>query len=163
VCCHVHLPPSCSRSLAVPPPAPLRDQLGRADGLERHRGETVVALVVTAKRLRALRGWQLELEKRLAGVSYLRVADIPADPRVDHERVAARLRERVPDQVPIGIDLARSWATTYGLDTAEVNLLVFDASGELAARFRGRRSEALVDQVAAAVERLQRAERGASS
>jgi hypothetical protein len=52
---------------ATPPPA-LRDQLGRADGLERHRGTTVVALVVTAKRLRSLRGWQLELDKRVPGV-----------------------------------------------------------------------------------------------
>lgn len=150
-------------ALAVPAPAPLRDQLGRAVALEAHRGGTVVALVVTAKRLRSLRGWQLELEKRLAArVSYLRVADIPARPAVDHERVAARLRERVPDQVPIGIDLARSWATTYGLDTAEVNLLVFDAGGELAERFRGRRSQALVDEVVAAVERVQRAGRGVS-
>jgi hypothetical protein len=138
----------------APPPLALRDQLGRSDGLERHRGTTVVAMVVTAKRLRSLRGFQLDLDKRLAGVSYLRVADIPEKPAVDYERVAAKLRERVPDEVPIGIDLLRTWAATYGLDTEEVNLLVFDPRGELAAHFRGRRSKALVEQVAAAVQRV---------
>jgi hypothetical protein len=150
-------------ALATPPAPPaLRDQLGRAGGLEQHRGTTVVALVVTAKRLRSLKGWQVELDKRLTSVAYLRVADIPKEPPVDYERVAAKLRERVPDEVPIGIDLARSWATSYDLDTGEVNLLVFDPRGELAARFRGRRSQALVAQVAAAVARVQRSEGQAS-
>jgi hypothetical protein len=76
---------------------------------------------------------------------------------VTREQVAGKLRERVPVQVPIGIDLARTWATTYGLDTTEVNLLLFDARGDLATRFRGRRSKPLVDEVVAAVERLARA------
>lgn len=142
-------------------PLPLRDQFGRADGLERHRGKTVVALVVTAKQLRALKGWELELQKRLAGVSFLRVADVPEQPPVTWERVAGKLRERVPQQVPIGIDLARSWATTYELDTSEVNVLVFGPDGELAARFRGRRSKPLLDEVVAAVERVLRPGTGA--
>lgn len=142
-------------------PLPLRDQFGRPDGLERHRGKTVVALVVTAKQLRALKGWELELQKRLAGVSFLRVADVPAQPPVTWERVAGKLRERVPQQVPIGIDLARSWATTYELDTSEVNVLVFGPGGELAARFRGRRSKPLLDEVVAAVERVLRPGTGA--
>ena len=138
------------------PPAPLVDQFGREDGLGRYRGATVVALVVTAKRLRALKGWELELHKRCAGLSFLRVADVPAEPPVTWERVAGKLRERVPREVPIGIDLERSWAATYGLDTSEVNVLVFGPEGELAARFRGRRSKSLVEQVVAAVERLPR-------
>ena len=142
------------------PPAPLKDQFGREDGLGRHRGATVVALVVTAKHLRALKGWELELHERLAGVSFLRVADVPAEPPVTWERVAGKLRERVPRQVPIGIDLERSWAAAYGLDTAEVNLLVFGPGGELAARFRGRRSKPLLEQVVAAVERVPRAASG---
>jgi hypothetical protein len=68
--------------------------------------------------------------------------------------VAGKLRERVPRQVSIGIDLERSWATAFALDTSEVNVLVFDADGKLASRFRGRRSRPLLDQIVAAVERL---------
>jgi hypothetical protein len=142
---------------AAPPlaaPSPLRDQLGNEDSLARHRGRTVLALVVSAKRLRALKGFELELAKRLPAADFLRVADVPRQPPVSHERVAGKLRERVPSQVAIGIDLEGAWAARYGLDTSEVNVLVFDAHGELAARFRGRRSPALVDAIVAAVERL---------
>lgn len=148
---------------ATPPlaaPAPLRDQLGNEDSLERHRGRTVLALVVSAKRLRALKGFELELAKRLPGADFLRVADVPRKPPVSHERVAAKLRERVPSQVPIGIDLEGAWAAHYGLDTAEVNVLVFDARGELAARFRGRRSPELMDAIVAAALRLPEASAG---
>ncbi len=141
-------------AVAVPPP-PLVDQFGREDSLELHRGKTVVALVVTAKRLRSIKGWELELHERLPDVGFLRVVDVPEEPKVTRERVAAKLRERVPQQVPIGIDLARSWAAAYGLDTSEVNVLVFGPEGELAARFRGRKSKPLVEQVVAAVERRQ--------
>lgn len=146
-------------SLALPTaalaaPAPLRDQFGAEDGLARHRGTTVLAMVVTAKQLRALKGFEVELGKRLEGVSFLRVVDVPERPKVSWERVAEKLRERVPRQVPIGIDLERSWATAFELDTSEVNVLVFDAEGELASRFRGRRKKPLLDEIVAAVERL---------
>jgi hypothetical protein len=141
-------------ALATPPS--LLDQFGREHGLEPQRDATVVALVVTAKRLRSLKGWELELAKRLEGVSFLRVADVPEQPPVTRERVAEKLRERVPEQVPIGIDISRSWATLYGLDTSEVNVLVFAPGGELAARFRGRRSKPLVEQVVAAALRVPR-------
>jgi hypothetical protein len=39
-------------------------------------------------------------------------------------------------------------------------VLVFDAGGALSARFRGRRSKPLLDQVVAAVERLPRSAAG---
>jgi hypothetical protein len=141
-------------AVAVPPP-PLVDQFGREDSLESRRGTTVVALVVTAKRLRSIKGWELELHERLPEVSFLRVVDVPEEPKVTRERVAAKLRERVPQQVPIGIDMQRGWAAAYGLDTAEVNVLVFGPEGALVARFRGRKSKPLVEQVVAAVEKRQ--------
>lgn len=147
--------------LALAAPPPLTDQLGREDSLARHRGETVLALVVTAKRLRSLKGWELALRERLDGVSYLRVVDVPAQPKLSHERVAEKLRKRVPEEVAIGIDLERRWAEAFGLDTDEVNVLLFDAGGGLAARFRGRRSQQLVEQVAAAALRLPGVSRGA--
>jgi hypothetical protein len=131
-------------------PPPLRDQLGREVSLASHLGEPVIALVVTAKRLRSLRGFEIELRKRAPGVSFLRVADVPAEPTVEYESVARKLRGRVPAEAAIGIDLQREWAATFELETSEVNALVFTADGELAARFRGRRSEALLDEVAAA-------------
>lgn len=148
-------------SLALPAapqaaPAPLRDQFGTEDGLARHRGTTVLAMVVTAKQLRALKGFEVELGKRLEGVSFLRVVDVPEQPKPSFERVAGKLRERVPRQVSIGIDLERSWATAFELDTSEVNVLVFGADGELGSRFRGRRSKALLDEIVAAVERVSR-------
>jgi len=146
--------------LALAAAPPLTDQLGREHSLARHRGETVLALVVTAKRLRSLKGWELELRERLEGVSFLRVVDVPEKPKVSHARVAEKLRKRVPEEVAIGIDLERRWAETFGLDTDEVNVLVFDPGGGLAARFRGRRSRELVEQVAAAALRLPGVSRG---
>jgi hypothetical protein len=138
--------------LAAPPPLP--DQFGHEQGLAQHRGSAVVALVVTAKRLRAIKGWELDLKERLPDVGFLRVVDVPEEPPVTWERVAGKLRERVPRQVPIGIDLERRWAAAYSLDTAEVNVLVFGPDGQLAARFRGRRSKPLLERVVAAAARV---------
>lgn len=145
--------------LALATPPPLRDQLGREDGLADRRGKTVVALVVDARHLRSLKGWEVELHDRLPQVSFLRVADVPKDPPVTWKRVADKLRDRVPDEVSVEIDLERTWATTYELDTSEVNLLVFDAGGKLTARFRGRRGKPLVEQIVAAVAHTASAEK----
>jgi hypothetical protein len=51
------------------------------------------------------------------------------------------------------MDPDRRWATSYALDTALPNLLVFDAEGQLLARFRGRWTADLAAQVASIVPR----------
>jgi hypothetical protein len=98
-------------------------------------------MVVTARRLRALKGWEVDLRSRFEGLTYLRVVDVPAMPPVTFEDVAKKLRDRVPREVSVLIDLDRSWAATYGLDTDEVNLLVFDPQGHLVSRFKVPRND----------------------
>jgi hypothetical protein len=133
--------------------APLKDQYGRLDRLAAHAGEPVVVMVVTAARLRSLKGWELELRQRTQqGLRVLRVMDVPETPRVGHDEVARRLRERVPREVAVLIDRERLWARAFRLDTREVNLLVFDGVGQLRQAFFGRRTPALVAEVARAAE-----------
>ena len=133
--------------------AVLRDQNGHPDRLAAHRGQPVVVLVVTAARLRSLKSWELDLRDRSSGLGFIRVVDIPETPKLSFEDVARKLRERVPAEVPILIDLDRVWARSLKLDTREANLLIFDAEGHLVRTFRGRREPALVAEVAAAVPR----------
>lgn len=121
----------------------LRDQYGVEDSLDAHRGRTVVVIVVDAKRLRTVKAWERELRERFDSLDYLRVAVVPADPPTTWERVADKLREQVPEGVPVLIDLDRRWATELELDTSRPNLLVVDAGGRLAASFAGRHDPAL--------------------
>lgn len=137
-----------------PVPPPLRDQMDRPDSLAAHAGKPVVAFVVTVKKLRGLRGWEEDLRKRFDAVDYLRIADVPKEPPTTHQRVAEKLRERVPKGIAVSIDVENVWASAFGLDTREMNVLVFDREQRLVARFRGRRDRALIDKVAEAVAPL---------
>ena len=132
----------------------LRDQHGRPHTVAEARGEVVVVMVVTASRLRNLRGWQIALQERFDQARYMLIADVPAQPQVTWDRVAEKLVRRVPDEVPVLIDIERRWATELELDTELPNLLVFDRQGRLAERFRGRRDAALLAEVSRALERL---------
>ncbi len=67
----------------------------------------------------------------------MRVADVPRTSPTDYERVAEKLRKRLPPDVPVGIDLEGAWADALGLDTSVPNVLVFDSSGQLAHRQSG--------------------------
>ena len=119
--------------------AVLRDQFGRADSLTAHAGQPHVVLVVSARRLRRLKEWEVELDRRLHGVGFLRVADVPAEggkpPTFDD--VAPKLRKRVPQSVRVLVDTERRWAESLGLDTREVNVLAFDESARVVAHVRG--------------------------
>lgn len=132
----------------------LRDQYGREDSLAAHRGQVVLVTVVHAKRLRKLKSWEAALRERLADVHYLRIADVPAEPPVTHEEVAQKLRERVPEEVPILIDLQRLWAHALSLDTEQPNLLIFDRGGQLVSTYRGSRTPALEADVRRDLEKL---------
>jgi hypothetical protein len=129
----------------------LPDQLGGSDSVTAHRGQVTVAMVVTAARLRNLKAWRRDLEERLDGIDFVLIADIPIDPPASLDRVVAKLAERVPNEVPVLIDLERRWAVELGLDTDRPNILLFDREGRLVASFRGRSEPSLVDAV---VQRL---------
>ncbi len=139
-------------SAASPPP--LRDQQGALRSLADLRGRPVVALVVGVARLRRIRGYEEDLRKRVDGVAFLRIADVPREPPSSWERVARALRGRVPDEAPVLIDLQGAWAHAFELDAREVNLLVFDGEGNLRASRHGRREPALIDAVIRDLEPL---------
>jgi len=128
-----------------------RDQHGNVDALARYAGAPVVAVVVGVKRLSMIEAWERDLAARVPGLRFLNVADLPRDVPVDLERTALTLRKRVPPGVNVLLDPAGAWAGEFALDTTLPNLLVFGPDGALVARFRGRWSEPLAAEVAAAV------------
>lgn len=132
----------------------LPDQQGRLDSVAAHRDRVTVVMVVTARRLRNLKDWQKELQRRFDGVDFVLIADVPADPPVTYDRVVEKLGRRIPEEVSVLIDLERRWATGLGLDTERPNLLLFDRGGRLAASFRGRSESALVEEVSRALAAL---------
>jgi hypothetical protein len=132
--------------------AALRDQYGRRDSAGAQPGRPHAVFVVSAPRLRRVKDWQRELDNRLDGVGFIRVADVPSEPGQPPPRfedVTATLRKRVPEDVPILIDIERRFHRELDLDTREVNVLLFDASGRLAGRVRGRPTPDSVEQATA--------------
>ena len=118
--------------------ARLRDQHGRLGGFEPAGPQATVVFVVSAARLKRLREWEASLRKRFEGLRFLRVADVPPSrPPARYEDVAGRLRQRVPPEVSVLIDVDRVWATGFEIDTREVNLLVFDGQGDFAGQLSG--------------------------
>ena len=131
--------------------APLRDQHGRPGPAGAALEKAHAVFVVSARRLRRVREWQKELDRRVEGVSYLRVADVPPEadrPPARFEDVAEELRKRVPADVAVLVDLERRFAGRLDLDTREVNVLLFDASGAMVGRLRGRPTAAAADEAA---------------
>lgn len=133
----------------------LRDQHGEAGRLADFRGEPVVAFVVTARRLRNTRAWEEALRERHDDLRTVRIADLPADSPASYEDVAAKLRKRVPDEVPVWIDLDRVWARELALDTGRPNVLVFDRGGVPIAHVRGLVDAALLETISAALSDLE--------
>lgn len=143
--------PAVVASQAAPPP-PIPDQHGRERSLADQAGYPVVALVVTVGRLRHIRGWEVDLRRRFGELRFVRAAHVPEQQGTTRESVAKALRGRVPDDVPVMIDMHGAWASAYGLDPREVNLLLFDRSGNHVWSFRGRRDGRSVARVAAEIE-----------
>jgi len=118
--------------------ARLRDQNGRPGGFEPAGRQATVVFVVSAARLKRLREWEASLRKRFEGLRFVRVADVPPSrPPARYEDVAKRLRKHVPAEVSVLVDVDRVWATGFGLDSRQVNLLVFDRTGRLAGQLAG--------------------------
>jgi hypothetical protein len=130
----------------------LVDQHGVEHELARHRGRVLVVMVVTAKRLRNIRPWERDLREHFEDeIDYLRITDVPQDSPATHERIAAKLVDRVPDGVSVLIDVERRWATVLDLDTSRPNILVIDGDGQLVSAQRGRHSPELA---AVVIEKL---------
>jgi hypothetical protein len=111
-------------------------------------------MVVTAKRLRNIRPWEQNLREHFDQLEYLRITDVPSDPPGSYEQIASKLLERVPEGVPVLIDLDRRWATVLGLDTERPNILLIDGNGKLVSAFRGRHSPELAAEVIRELEAI---------
>lgn len=136
----------------VPGPPPLEDQNGRLDSLAAHHGRPVVLLAIDADHLRSLKGWEIDIRQHIDGLDFIRVVDIPQKPGTRPEGVARKLREKVPADVSVLIDMDGVWATVYGLDTQEMNVVLFDREGREVARMNGKREPALIERIAAEIE-----------
>jgi hypothetical protein len=144
------LPAGASGPIAGPPP--LHDQNGKQDSLEAHSGRPVVVLAVNGERLRQLKGWEVELRERFDGLDFIRVVDIPQQPGVQPEGVARKLRDKLPQDVSVLIDMDGVWASTYDLERSDMNVVLFDREGRLVARFAGKRDDALVERISREIE-----------
>jgi len=145
-------PKTTAQKIATPPAltAELRDQYGRPDSFAAHHGRPRVVFVVSARRLRRLKDWEARLDRRLEGVVFMRVADVPPEPGQPPPRfedVAATLRKRVPEEVPVLVDMERLFARDFEIDTRELNVLLFDAAGGPVGKVRGRPNADNLDMV----------------
>ena len=130
-------------------PVGLKDQFGAEGGLDTAAAERQIAIVVSAKRLRRLKAWERAVREIDADVNIVRVADVPRTAPTEYERVAEKLRKRLPPDVPVLIDLEGVWASVFELDVNVPTVLVFGADGTLLARHAGMYRQDKFDALAA--------------
>jgi len=128
-------------------PAPLPDQNDQLLSLADYPNQTVLAIVVSGRKLRHIKKWEEGIRKVYPQLTSVRVADITDEPRPSQEQVAEKLRKRAPADVRIMIDMDNLWATEYELDTSEPCLLLFDDNGQVIAQFRGRANKDRLNEV----------------
>jgi hypothetical protein len=131
---------------------PFVDQHGRVDRVSAHREHVVIAMVVSARRLREIRAWEKSLRGHYDDLHYIRIADVNETRAPSRSAVAEKLRKRVPEDVSILIDVDRRWFQELQLDTDHTNLLVFDGTGALRAMVRGKHSAARRDELFEAID-----------
>ena len=134
------------------------DQYGQPVSLGASEPAVRVAILVSAKRLRRLRKWETALRERFPDLDILRVADVPRDAPTRYEDVAEAFRNRLPENVGVGIDLDGDWAGQLDVDPSVPNILVFASSGDLEAIHSGMFSNALFARAAADIDLLIKAE-----
>lgn len=138
-----------SAANAAPPELP--DQFGNSDSLTAYEGTPLLAIVVNVRKLRWVGKWEEALRKETPALVSIRIADITDEPSPSQDKVVELLEKRVPPNVPVLIDMDNTWAETYGLDTTEPCLLLFDHEQNIVAQFRGRPKGALVSDVQNAI------------
>ncbi len=109
----------------------LIDQYGETLKIDQADSEVAIAIVVSAKRLRRLKKWEMALRERFPELMVLRVADVPQTTAVQHADVAKVLEKRLPPNFPVGIDLNGEWSARLDVDSSVPNIVVFNADGEL--------------------------------
>lgn len=139
----------CQATLAAPPPLP--DQYGQELGLNEFAGQSVLVIVVNARKLRHIKKWEEKLRKSLPTLVSMRVADINDEPPPTFDQVATQIKERAPEGVSILVDMQSQWSATYNLDTDEPCLLLLDPDHTEVQRFRGRANKANVSTVLTAL------------
>ncbi|HHQ14604.1 MAG TPA: hypothetical protein ENK16_06210 [Chromatiales bacterium] len=130
------------------------DQYGQPVALDDSSHTVQVAIVVTAKRLRRIKPWEKALIKAFPDLKVVRVADIPRTSPTTYEKVAVKLRKRLPKDLSVGIDLEGDWAKRVNLDTSVPNLLLFDVNGRLAAVHSGMYKASRFEPVRSDLESL---------
>jgi hypothetical protein len=148
-------------ALADQPPAlaelvqrALPDHVGGEYRLADHLGQPVVVMVVNAKRMRLVKDWERDLRKPFPELEIVRIADLPADSDATVEDVRDKYRGRIPDDVPVLIDIDRRWSTGLDLDTGRPNILILDAEGRLVASFWSRFKERIAKDVRAEIQAM---------
>ncbi len=136
----------------------LIDQYGEAMKIDEVDSEVAIAIVVSAKRLRRLKKWEVALRDRFPELEILRVADIPQTTPVTHADVAEVLKKRLPPNFPVGLDLKGEWSAILELDSSVPNIVVFDAKGELRSIHHGMFNNKAFAQAAADIDLLIKAE-----
>jgi len=129
----------------------LRDQDGNPVGLDATANRVQVAIVVTAKRLRRIKRWEKALREDFPDLETIRVADVPQTTSTDFDRVAKKLRRRLPEDLAVGIDVDGDWAAALEIDTSVPNILLFDPAGDLIFQQSGMYKDALYEPVRAAL------------
>ncbi len=118
------------------PPA-LLDQHGDSVELSRDSVVVQVAIIVSAKRIRRIKPWEVALREEFPDLELIRIADIPQSGSAEYERVAATFRKRLPPELDVGIDLNGEWAQRFDLDTRVPNIIIFDAEKNVVATHSG--------------------------
>ena len=89
LCAMLCLPAAGSDEASVPA---LYDQFAQVVSLQDGAGQVQVAIVVSAKRLRRIKPWEVALRERFPDLVILRVADIPGE-NATYERVCRNLAQ----------------------------------------------------------------------
>ena len=115
----------------------LLDQFGEPVSLTATTDQVQIAIVVSARRLRRIKPWEKAMRQEFPDLVVVRIADVPRSSPTEYEKVAQKLRKRLPEDLSVGIDLDGQWSAALDLDTQVPNILLFDATGTLIYRQSG--------------------------
>ena len=106
-----------------------------------------IVIVVSAKRLRLTKAWEIAIREKLDDLDIVRIADLEHGANLDEVR--SKLERRIPDEIDILLDPGSSWARTLELDASQPNLLLLLPDGSVQLLVRGRYSPERLDQLLA--------------
>lgn len=120
-------------------PILLKDQFGKVDAPDRHRGRVVLLLFGEAAGLRRMKTWELRLLEQGNGeIDVVRVVDArPVKGKKTETEVNERLRRNVPPDIPILVDWDGTVAGAYHIPDAEVTATILDPQGRSCGTFAG--------------------------